>query len=150
VKNMKRVSKGFTLIELMIVIAIIAILVALALPAYQDYTIRTKTTEGLSVAASAKLGASETCQSDPTIAALTNTLAGYSFETSKYVSALLIAGDCAVGGAGVTIAVTTVNTGATVPVQFLLNGALVNSNIDWTCTTTAGESRHVPSTCRAP
>ncbi|MEJ2385201.1 MAG: prepilin-type N-terminal cleavage/methylation domain-containing protein, partial [Xanthomonadales bacterium] len=47
---MKRVSKGFTLIELMIVIAIIAILLALAIPAYQDYTIRTKVGEGLSVA----------------------------------------------------------------------------------------------------
>ncbi|MBT8053088.1 MAG: prepilin-type N-terminal cleavage/methylation domain-containing protein, partial [Gammaproteobacteria bacterium] len=47
---MKRVSKGFTLIELMIVIAIVAILLALALPAYQDYTIRAKVTEGLSVA----------------------------------------------------------------------------------------------------
>ncbi|NNK52653.1 MAG: prepilin-type N-terminal cleavage/methylation domain-containing protein, partial [Xanthomonadales bacterium] len=62
---MKRVSKGFTLIELMIVIAIVAILLALALPAYQDYTIRAKVTEGLSVAASPKLAVSETCQSDP-------------------------------------------------------------------------------------
>jgi len=62
---MKRVSKGFTLIELMIVIAIIAILLALAIPAYQDYTIRAKVGEGLSLAASPKLAVTETCQSDP-------------------------------------------------------------------------------------
>ena len=59
-KNMKRVSKGFTLIELMIVIAIIAILLALAIPAYQDYTIRTKVGESLSVMASAKLAVKTT------------------------------------------------------------------------------------------
>ena len=64
-KNMKRVSKGFTLIELMIVIAIIAILLALAIPAYQDYTIRSKVGEGLSVGAGAKFAVSETCQTDP-------------------------------------------------------------------------------------
>ena len=57
---MKRsIQKGFTLIELMIVVAIIGILAAVALPAYQDYTVRAKVTEGLSLASSAKLAVAE-------------------------------------------------------------------------------------------
>jgi len=55
-----KMQKGFTLIELMIVIAILGILIAIALPAYQDYTIRAKVTEGLNLAASAKLAVGET------------------------------------------------------------------------------------------
>ena len=148
-KNMKRVSKGFTLIELMIVIAIIAILVALALPAYQDYTIRTKVSEGLSVAASAKLAVAETCQSDPTtVITSAGTELGYSFDASKYVSALTFSGSCSIGNAAM-ITVTTTNTGAPTPTILLLNGTLLNSRVDWLCSLGAtGEERHVPTTCR--
>jgi type IV pilus assembly protein PilA len=57
---MKTMQKGFTLIELMIVIAIIGILAAIAIPAYQDYTIRAKVSEGISLASAAKLAVAET------------------------------------------------------------------------------------------
>ena len=145
---MKRVSKGFTLIELMIVIAIIAILVALALPAYQDYTIRTKTSEGLSVAASAKIAAAETCQSDPTLSPSNsgNNL-GYLFSASKYVTGITFDGSCAIGNT-VNIRIVTNNTGATIDVIFNLAGTLGTGSVEWLCTHTAGEDRHVPTTCR--
>ena len=59
-KSLKKAQKGFTLIELMIVVAIVAILAAIALPQYQDYTVRARVTEGLSLAEAAKLAVSET------------------------------------------------------------------------------------------
>ncbi len=56
---MRRLQKGFTLIELMIVVAIIGILAAIAIPAYQDYTIRAQVSEGMNLAAAAKAAVSE-------------------------------------------------------------------------------------------
>ena len=62
---MKAIQKGFTLIELMIVVAIIGILAAVALPAYQDYTVRAKVSELILAASSARTAITEKFQSDP-------------------------------------------------------------------------------------
>ena len=87
VKMFNKMQKGFTLIELMIVVAIIGILAAIALPAYQDYTIRAKVTEGLNLADSAKTAVAESWQSGGTTGLLAAASSwNSSFAKTKYVS----------------------------------------------------------------
>ena len=83
---MKSVQKGFTLIELMIVVAIIGILAAIAIPAYQDYTIRAQVTEGLNLASAVKAGVSETYANTGTWPANLAALGITNAPSGKYVT----------------------------------------------------------------
>ncbi|MGE6407767.1 MULTISPECIES: pilin [unclassified Psychrobacter] len=101
---MNTVQKGFTLIELMIVIAIIGILAAVALPAYQDYTTKSRVTEGLNLANAAKTSISTDGNTVADITSLKNTWnaqAGGAGAVSKYVDSVLMAdvdGDAVTAG----------------------------------------------------
>jgi type IV pilus assembly protein PilA len=97
---MKKVQQGFTLIELMIVIAIIGILAAIALPAYQDYTVRAKVQEGVSISSSMRTAMGIACSEGTLNASMTNDQMGYSGTATDYNGAY-------------TTSVTPSSTGAT-------------------------------------
>lgn len=138
---MKKNMQGFTLIELMIVIAIIAILVAIALPAYQNYTIRAKNSECLSIAAAPKLALSETFQSNGTWPA-SFAVAGYEAGATTMCAAATIT------GTGFTINNVPTQTGGP-SVLFTFTANTTNpSAIQWNCSTPSTASRYVPASCR--
>jgi type IV pilus assembly protein PilA len=141
---MKRVQQGFTLIELMIVVAIIGILAAVALPAYQDYTTRSKVSEALVMASPAKLAVSETTSSLGGLASVTAANSGYSFPgATKYVSGITITDATGV----ITVTSTVPNAAGTI----VLTPTPVGTNtgqLTWACTASGIDKKYVPAECR--
>jgi type IV pilus assembly protein PilA len=139
--QMNKLQRGFTLIELMIVVAIVGILAAIAIPQYQEYTVRSRVTEGLNLASMVKTAVAETVQSTGTMPN-TNASAGVGDTiASKYVTSVVV------GNSGV-IRVTYDKTNTGIPAA---DGNLIDFTptlsggaVDWTCNTPAPAASGVP------
>jgi len=137
-------QQGFTLIELMIVVAIIGILAAIAIPAYQDYTIRAQVTEGLNLAGGAKAAVSEYTM-DRGEFPTTNAVAGLSDKgdiKGKYVVSVDNLGGLITvvygGDAHKTLATGTLQ----------LSAATNAGSIEWVCKGSGIANKHLPAACR--
>ncbi len=141
---MKQVQKGFTLIELMIVVAIIGILAAVALPAYQDYTVRAKVSELMLAASSARTCVTEAYQSTGGATVPTGVSVDCAIATTGKVVGATVATN---GVITVTGSTATTSVGQDVTVTLSPTVQSTAGTLTWACTGTP--VKYVPGSCRA-
>ena len=145
ISGMHRKNAGFTLTELMIVVAIIGILAAIAIPAYQDYTIRAQVAEGFSLASSAKTGIAEFWQDNGTWPT-NNTSAGLSSPASisgKYAQSVTISGNTITVAFGGDANVILASSGS-----LIMSGSGNDSTVQWSCSPSTIPDKWLPASCR--
>lgn len=148
-QHVRTAQKGFTLIELMIVVAIIGILAAIAIPAYQDYTIRAKVSEVVGLTSSAKVALYETYASEGTMPVLadqvvTDTTA--MLQASDFVTTAVYAQTSATVG---TYTITLEQLGADANTDtFIVSYTASSTGLQVDCTGGTLDSKFRPSSCR--
>ena len=144
---MKQIQKGFTLIELMIVVAIIGILAAVAIPAYQDYIGRAQAAEPITLMGGAKTPLAEYIADRGVIPAISDIL---TIMTGKYTAGIALSGT---PGGAVTAAITLTATLPSTGVNSgMTNGTIrlvsANSGQSWTCTSGNTPAKYLPAACK--